>query len=56
MKPKDTSGEVTKFVNLAVRESMPVALTASQVELAFDKVPEITSLSQHILSGGWSRL
>ena len=36
-------------------ESLPVALTAKQVELASESDPEIASQRQYILSGNWSQ-
>ena len=53
--PKDTSGEEFEFVNAVAGESLPVALTAKQVELVSDSDPEIASLRQYILSGDWSQ-
>ena len=53
--PKDTSGEEIDFVMAVVEESLPVALTAKQVELASESDPEIASLRQYILSGNWSQ-
>ena len=53
--PKDTSGEEFDFVKAVAEESLPVALTAKQVELVSDSDPEIASLRQYILSGDWSQ-
>ena len=54
--PKDTSGDEFDFVKKAVaEESLPVALTAKQVELVSATDPEIASLRQYILSGDWSQ-
>ena len=53
--PKDTSGEEFDFVKAVAEESLPVALTAKQVELVSDSDPEIASLRQYILSEDWSQ-
>ena len=53
--PKDTSGVEFDFVNAVTEESLPVALTAKQVELVTASHPEIACLRQHILSGDWSQ-
>ena len=53
--PKDTSGEEIDFVKAVAEGSLPVALTAKQVELASESDPEIASLRQYILSGNWSQ-
>ena len=53
--PKDTSGEEIDFVKAVAEESLPLALTAKQVELASESDPEIASLRQDILSGNWSQ-
>ena len=53
--PKDTSGEEFDFVKAVAEESLTVALTAKQAELASDSDPEIASLRQYILSGDWSQ-
>ena len=47
--PKDTSGEEFDFVKAVAEESLPVALTAKQVELVSDSDPEIACLRQYIL-------
>ena len=52
--PKDTSGEEFDFVKAVAEESLPIALTAKQVELASNSDPEVASLRQYILSGDWS--
>ena len=52
---KDTSGETFDFVKAAAEESLPVALTAKQVELASESDPEIAILRQYILRGNWSQ-
>ena len=53
--PQDTSGEEFGFVKAVAEESLPVALTAKQVELVSDSDPEIASLRQYILSEDWSQ-
>ena len=53
--PKDTSGEEFEFVKEVAEESLPVAQTVKQVELASDSDPEIASLRQYILKGDWSQ-
>ena len=53
--PKDTIGEEFDFVKAVAEESLPVALTAKQVELVSDSDPEIASLRQYILSEDWYR-
>ena len=53
--PKDTSGEEFDFVKTVAEESLTVALTAKQAELASYSDPEIASLRQYILSGDWSQ-
>ena len=53
--PKNTSGEEFDFVKAVAEESLTVALTAKQAELASDSDPEIASLRQYILSGDWSQ-
>ena len=53
--PKDTSGEESDFVMMITQESMPVALSAKQVEQVSESDPEIASLRQYILSGDWSQ-
>ena len=53
--PKDTSGEEFDFVKEVPEESLPVARTVKQVELASSSDPEIASLRQYILSGDWSQ-
>ena len=53
--PKDTSGEAFDFVKAVAEESLPVALTAKQVELVSDSDQEIASLRQYILSRDWSQ-
>ena len=53
--PKDTSGEEFDFVKEVPEESLPVARTVKQVELASNSDPEIASLRQYILSGDWSQ-
>ena len=53
--PKNTSGEEFDFVKAVAVESLTVALTAKQAELASDSDPEIASLRQYILSGDWSQ-
>ena len=53
--PKDTSGEEFDFVKAVAEESLPVALTAKQVELASNSDLEIASLRHYILSGDWSQ-
>ena len=53
--PKDTSGKEFNFVRAVAGESLPVALTAKQVELVSDSDPEIASLRQYIFSGDWSQ-
>ena len=52
--PKDTSGEEFDFFKAVAEESLLVALTVKQVELASDSDPEIASLRHYILSGDWS--
>ncbi|PFX30090.1 Retrovirus-related Pol polyprotein from transposon 17.6 [Stylophora pistillata] len=52
---KDSSGEEFDFVKAVTEESLPVALTAKQVELASDSDPDLASLRQYILSGDWSQ-
>ena len=52
---KDTNGEEFDFVKAVAEETLPVALTAKQVELVSDSNPEIASLRQHILSEDWSQ-
>ena len=53
--PKDTSGEEFDFVKEVPEESLPVARTVKQVELASNSDSEIASLRQYILSGDWSQ-
>ena len=53
--PKDTSGAESDFVKAVAEESLPVALTAKQVELVSDSDPEIACLRQYILGGDWSQ-
>ena len=52
--PKDTSGEEIDFVMAVAQGSLPVALSAKQVEEVSEKDPEMVSLRQYILSGDWS--
>ena len=53
--PKDTSGEEIDFVMAVAQESLPVALSAKQVEEMSEIDPEMVSLRQYILSGDWSQ-
>ncbi|PFX16885.1 Uncharacterized protein K02A2.6 [Stylophora pistillata] len=53
--PKDSSGEEFDFVKAVAEESLPVALTAKQIELVSDSDPELASLRQYILGGDWSQ-
>ena len=43
------------FVKAVAKESLPVGLTAKQVELVSASDPEIASLREYILSGDWSQ-
>ncbi|PFX28322.1 Uncharacterized protein K02A2.6 [Stylophora pistillata] len=48
---RDSSEEEFDFVKAVAEESLPVALTAKQVELASESDPELASLRQYILGG-----
>ena len=52
---KDTSGEEIDFVMAVAQGSLPVALSAKQVEEVSENDPEMVSLRQYILSGDWSQ-
>ena len=52
---KDAIGEESDFVMMITQKSMPVALSAKQVEQVSESDREIVSLRQYILSGDWSR-
>ena len=52
---KDTSGEETDAVKMIAEESMPMVLTAKEVESASEEDPELSSVRHYIQSGDWSQ-